>query len=172
MWLIHAEIALKMVYTTQNVESIVLKFSSGELLAINPLSPAPALPLSLPPLLLPPPWRSPVNASKQIFVHTYKHTYIQSKRFVASMGPADEDAKVLKKIAELNLGQSTSAFSKFGCKNAGFVEAMVLRGTSLHRGGFELTEVSVGWVGERRRDRRKRKGGGESGTGVGQNEKV
>lgn len=57
------------------------------------------------------------------------------------MGPADEEAKVLKKIAELNLGQSTSAFSKFGCKNAGFVEAMVLRGTSLHRGGFELTEV-------------------------------
>lgn len=66
---------------------------------------------------------------------------LQAKRFVASMGPADEEAKVLKKIAELNLGQSTSAFSKFGCKNAGFVEAMVLRGTSLHRGGFELTEV-------------------------------
>ena len=57
------------------------------------------------------------------------------------MGPADEEAMVLKKIAELNLGQNTSAFSKFGCKNAGFVEAMVLRGTSLHRGGFELTEV-------------------------------
>ncbi|CAN0496312.1 unnamed protein product, partial [Hapterophycus canaliculatus] len=54
------------------------------------------------------------------------------------MGPADEEAQVLKKIAELNLGQNTSAFSKFGCKNAGFVEAMVLRGTSLHRGGFEL----------------------------------
>lgn len=67
------------------------------------------------------------------------------------MGPADEEAKVLKKIAELNLGQSTSAFSKFGCKNAGFVEAMVLRGTSLHRGGFELTEV-------RRKKREKREG--------------
>lgn len=61
---------------------------------------------------------------------------------MASMGPADEEAKVLKKIAELNLGQCTSAFSKFGCKNAGFVEAMVLRGTSLHRGGFELVDVS------------------------------
>lgn len=67
----------------------------------------------------------------------------QAKRFVASMGPADEEAKVLKKIAELNLGQSTSAFSKFGCKNAGFVEAMVLRGTTLHRGGFELKEVCL-----------------------------
>lgn len=65
----------------------------------------------------------------------------QAKRFVASMGPPDEEAMVLKKIAELNLGQNTSAFSKFGCKNAGFVEAMVLRGTNLHRGGFELTEV-------------------------------
>lgn len=61
-----------------------------------------------------------------------------AKRFVASMGPPDEEAKVLKKIADLNLSQSTSAFSKFGCKNAGFVEAMVLRGTSLHRGGFHL----------------------------------
>eukprot|EP00904_Undaria_pinnatifida_P001516 jgi/Undpi1/11365/HiC_scaffold_30.g13662.m1 len=66
-----------------------------------------------------------------------------AKRFVASMGPADEEAMVLKKIAELNLGQNTSAFSKFGCKNAGFVEAMVLRGTSLHRGGFELTETKA-----------------------------
>lgn len=59
---------------------------------------------------------------------------------------------MLKKIAELNLGQSTSAFSKFGCKNAGFVEAMVLRGTSLHRGGFELTEVKG-----RGREKRKRR---------------
>lgn len=74
------------------------------------------------------------------------------------MGPADEEAQVLKKIAELNLGQSTSAFSKFGCKNAGFVEAMVLRGTSLHRGGFELTEV--GWVGGGGEKREK----GESGS--------
>ena len=73
------------------------------------------------------------------------------------MGPADDEAKVLKKIAELNLGQSTSAFSKFGCKNAGFVEAMVLRGASLHRGGFELTEVGLmlGFGG----------GGGEGGRG-------
>lgn len=68
---------------------------------------------------------------------------IQAKRFVASMGPPDEEAKVLKKIADLNLSQSTSAFSKFGCKNAGFVEAMVLRGTSLHRGGFHLEGVSI-----------------------------
>lgn len=66
---------------------------------------------------------------------------LQAKRFVASMGPPDEDAKVLKKIADLNLSQNTSAFSKFGCKNAGFVEAMVLRGTSLHRGGFHLEGV-------------------------------
>lgn len=83
---------------------------------------------------------------------------IQAKRFVASMGTPDEESKVLKKIADLNLSQSTSAFSKFGCKNAGFVEAMVLRGTSLHRGGFHLEEVRnytrmifkfgrVGWDG-------------------------
>ncbi|CAM9349400.1 unnamed protein product [Phaeothamnion confervicola] len=36
--------------------------------------------------------------------------------------------------------QGTSAFSKSSCKSAGFVEAMVLRGTSLHRGDFYLTE--------------------------------
>lgn len=64
------------------------------------------------------------------------------------MGPPDEEAAVLKKIADLNLRQNTSAFSKFGCKNAGFVEAMVLRGASLHRDGFHLEGVrfEIKWM--------------------------
>lgn len=33
--------------------------------------------------------------------------------------------------------------SKFGCKNAGFVEAVVLRGAELHRDSFHLTKDSV-----------------------------
>jgi dimethylaniline monooxygenase (N-oxide forming) len=36
--------------------------------------------------------------------------------------------------------QGTSAFSKFGCKNEGFVTAMVLRGAELHRDNFVLHE--------------------------------
>jgi len=52
----------------------------------------------------------------------------------------DECAKVLKKIAQLNIEQGTSAFSKFGCKNAGFVEAMVERGAELHRDEFRLDD--------------------------------
>ena len=43
-------------------------------------------------------------------------------------------------IGKLNLEQKTSAFSKFGCKNEGFVTAMVQRKTQLHRVGFELKE--------------------------------
>ncbi len=39
--------------------------------------------------------------------------------------------------------QKTSAFSKFGCKNEGFVTAMVTRGTELHRDNFELFENKV-----------------------------
>ena len=46
--------------------------------------------------------------------------------------------QVLKKIAEFNIGQSTSAFSKTGCKNTGFVEAIVLRGAEFHRSSFRL----------------------------------
>lgn len=38
---------------------------------------------------------------------------------------------------------SSSSYSKFGCKNAGFVEAVVLRGAELHRDSFHLTEDSV-----------------------------
>lgn len=33
--------------------------------------------------------------------------------------------------------------SKFGCKNAGFVEAVVLRGAELHRDTFHLEEDRV-----------------------------
>lgn len=42
---------------------------------------------------------------------------------------------MLRKIADLNMSQKTSAFSKFGCKNEGFVTAIVLRGAELHRLG-------------------------------------
>jgi hypothetical protein len=51
--------------------------------------------------------------------------------------------QVLKKIAALNIEQKTSAFSKFGCKNAGFVEAIVQRGAELHRDSFHLEEGKV-----------------------------
>eukprot|EP00606_Chrysophyceae_sp_TOSAG23-5_P000682 GSChrysophyteH2.ASY1.ANO1.1653.1 assembled CDS len=62
----------------------------------------------------------------------------KAKRTVASMGPPSDLNKVLKKIGELNMKQGTSAFSKFGCKNEGFVSAIVLRGAELHRDTFEL----------------------------------
>jgi|UniRef100_A0A7S2UXY2 dimethylaniline monooxygenase (N-oxide forming) len=63
-----------------------------------------------------------------------------AKKFVATMGPKNETNKVLAKIGELNMHQQTSAFSKFGCKNAGFVEAIVQRGCELHRDSWEFTE--------------------------------
>ncbi|CAM9408227.1 unnamed protein product [Choristocarpus tenellus] len=63
-----------------------------------------------------------------------------AKKFVATVGPQNDENKILQKIGELNMLQKTSAFSKFGCKNAGFVEAIVQRGATLHRGGFELQE--------------------------------
>jgi dimethylaniline monooxygenase (N-oxide forming) len=66
-----------------------------------------------------------------------------AKRFIASVTPATDETKVLRKIGELNMQQGTSAFSKFGCKNAGFVEAVVHRGATLHRGSFELREHSA-----------------------------
>lgn len=61
-----------------------------------------------------------------------------AKKFVASLGPPSDLKRVLQKIGELNMKQGTSAFSKFGCKNEGFVSAMVLRGAELHRDNFEL----------------------------------
>ena len=50
-----------------------------------------------------------------------------AKKFVATWGAGvdPEEAKVLQTIGRLNLEQKTSAFSKFGCKNEGFVTAMV-----------------------------------------------
>lgn len=63
-----------------------------------------------------------------------------AKKTVASWGPPSDLNKVLKKIGELNMKQGTSAFSKFGCKNEGFVSAMVLRDAELHRDTFELYE--------------------------------
>jgi len=65
-----------------------------------------------------------------------------AKKFVAqwSTDKNTEEKKILQKIGELNLYQRTSAFSKFGCKNEGFVTAMVTKGAELHRDTFELLE--------------------------------
>lgn len=65
-----------------------------------------------------------------------------AKKTVAKYGgrrstDASERA-VLQKIGELNMRQGTSAFSKFGCKNEGFVTAMVTKGAELHRDSFVL----------------------------------
>ena len=51
--------------------------------------------------------------------------------------------KIIAKIAELNMSQKTSAFSKYGCKSSGFVEAIVLRDAELFRSDFELNENGV-----------------------------
>jgi dimethylaniline monooxygenase (N-oxide forming) len=66
-----------------------------------------------------------------------------AKKFVASMGEQTDLNKILQKISEFNMHQGTSAFSKFGCKNTGFVEAIVCRGSQLHRDNFELKEDKV-----------------------------
>ncbi len=63
-----------------------------------------------------------------------------AKRFFSRFGPQTDMKRVLQKIGELNMLQKTSAFSKFGCKNEGFVTAMVLRGAELHRDNFILHE--------------------------------
>jgi len=65
------------------------------------------------------------------------------KRFFAAIGPQTDMKRVLAKIGQLNMEQKTSAFSKFGCKNEGFVTAMVLRGAELHRDNFEIFENKV-----------------------------
>ena len=68
-----------------------------------------------------------------------------AKKFVAKWGGGKdpEEALILQTIGKLNLQQGTSAFSKFGCKNEGFVTAMVTKGTELHRDGFKLNKVTV-----------------------------
>jgi dimethylaniline monooxygenase (N-oxide forming) len=66
-----------------------------------------------------------------------------AKRFVARFSPPSDLNRVLQKIGELNMKQKTSAFSKFGCKNEGFVTAMVLRDAELHRDSFEIFEDKV-----------------------------
>jgi len=63
-----------------------------------------------------------------------------TKRAFSLLQPKSDEGRVLAKIRELNLEQGTSAFSKFGCKNEGFVAAMVLRDAQLFRGSsFTLT---------------------------------
>jgi len=65
-----------------------------------------------------------------------------AKKFVAKYGGGkhvdQSERAVLQKIGELNMSQGTSAFSKFGCKNEGFVTAMVTKGAELHRDTFVL----------------------------------
>eukprot|EP01038_Epipyxis_sp_PR26KG_P007866 gene7866-10675_t len=64
----------------------------------------------------------------------------RAKLFFNNFAKRTDLTRVLEKIGELNLKNKTSAFSKFGCKNEGFVTAMVLRGAELHRDTFELKE--------------------------------
>lgn len=73
-----------------------------------------------------------------IFGDTIGYVNQMAKRFMSNFGPPSDLKRVLQKIGELNMKQGTSAFSKFGCKNEGFVSAMVLRGAELHRDNFEL----------------------------------
>ena len=73
-----------------------------------------------------------------IFGDWIGYTNQLAKRLVATFAPQTDLNRVLRKIGELNMKQKTSAFSKFGCKNEGFVTAMVLRGAELHRDNFEL----------------------------------
>lgn len=75
-----------------------------------------------------------------IFGDTIGYVNQMAKSFVAGFVPDSDLKKILQKIGELNMLQKTSAFSKFGCKNEGFVTAMVLRGAELHRDSFELFE--------------------------------
>ena len=49
----------------------------------------------------------------------------------------------VSKIGELIIDLGTSAFSKFGCKNEGFVTAMVCKGAELHRDAFKLTDTGA-----------------------------
>jgi len=64
----------------------------------------------------------------------------RAKRFFSTFSRDSDLKRVLQKVGELNMLQGTSAFSKFGCKNEGFVAAMVLRGAELHRDNFVLEE--------------------------------
>ncbi len=57
---------------------------------------------------------------------------------LTKLSTATPEVEVTRKIGELNIYQGTSAFSKFGCKNEGFVEAIVNHGASLHRGSLKL----------------------------------
>lgn len=61
-----------------------------------------------------------------------------SKQLLTAMEPDSERKRIMLKVGELNLYQGTSAFSKFGCKNEGFVSAMVSHGAELFRSNFTL----------------------------------
>ncbi len=61
-----------------------------------------------------------------------------AKVALTKLSTATPEVEVTRKIGELNIYQGTSAFSKFGCKNSGFVEAIVQHGASLHRGSLKL----------------------------------
>jgi dimethylaniline monooxygenase (N-oxide forming) len=66
-----------------------------------------------------------------------------AKRYLALFGSDTDLNKILRKISELNMYQKTSAFSKTGCKNEGFVSAMVLRNAELYRDSFVIQENGV-----------------------------
>jgi dimethylaniline monooxygenase (N-oxide forming) len=80
-----------------------------------------------------------------IFGNTIGYVNQLAKRFFSSFSfsPNSDMNKVIRKIGELNMIQNTSAFSKFGCKNEGFVSAIVLRNAELYRDSFEIHENKV-----------------------------
>jgi dimethylaniline monooxygenase (N-oxide forming) len=51
--------------------------------------------------------------------------------------------KIFKEIAILNMSQGTSAFTKYGCKSSGFVEAIVKCNSKIYRGNVFLHENHV-----------------------------
>jgi dimethylaniline monooxygenase (N-oxide forming) len=60
------------------------------------------------------------------------------KKIFSFISSDTNNRKVIVKTSEMNIEQGTSAFSKFGCKNDGFVRSIVLRQTELHRGEITL----------------------------------
>ena len=87
--------------------------------------------------------------SKWIFCKKNELLRLTSTEFPRSPAPSAtgrsniSSNKIIAKIAELNMAQKTSAFSKYGCKSSGFVEAIVLRDAELFRSDFELVENGV-----------------------------
>ena len=65
------------------------------------------------------------------------------KYFISKCTFKTDATRIISKISEMNMMQKTSAFSKYGCKSSGFVEAIVLRNAELFRSNIELFDNKV-----------------------------